>query len=144
MKNAPLVVAARDADDAHLRVEPSVPFRISELHDVAYGSKVAEFRIVTPLGTIDADLFRPSGREPFVQSRSIRDKFTGQWRRTVTLDARFAARVLDALQTPAQTARNEQPAPTAIAPHPSSVLLQSERRFEKAFAELRSGEARVQ
>lgn len=135
-ENAPLGTA-RDADDETLRVTASVPFRIVALQRVAYGSKVADFSIETPIGVVEADLFTPQGREPFVQARSVRDKFTGQWRRTIALDCAFAARVLDAVRAPAQPTKVRRADPSPKAREPSATLLESERRFEDAFAALR-------
>lgn len=132
MKNPP-VMTAGDTSTETLRGTAPAPFRIVAFRRVAYGSKSAEFSIETPLGTIEADLFTPSGRDPFVQARSVRDKFTGQWRRTVALDRTFAARVLNALGEPANGRRTK---PQARPAAPSKTLLQSEARFEHALGEL--------
>jgi hypothetical protein len=135
-KDAPQGVAARDADTEMLRAAAPVPFRITALHRVAYGSKIAEFSIETPLGVIEADLFIPEGREPFVQARSVRDKFTGQWRRTVALDRTFAARVLDALRARATATKERRVEQRSQCVEPSKVLLESECRFDNALSEL--------
>jgi hypothetical protein len=98
VKKNPPGLAAGDASTGQLREAANAPFTIASIRRVAFGSKTAEFAIIISLGVIDADLFTPEGREPFVQPRSVRDKFTGQWRRTIALDRAFAARVLDALR----------------------------------------------
>jgi hypothetical protein len=108
MKNAPLELAARDADKLALRAAVPVPFRIIAFQSVAFGSKVGEFSIETPVGVVDCDLFSPEGREEFVQARSVRDKFTGQRRRTIALDRAFAARVLDALRAKGSESKEKQ------------------------------------
>jgi hypothetical protein len=97
IENEPLGTA-RNADAENLLSGTSVPFIITNLQRVSYGTKRAEFSIETPIGVIEADLFTPERREPFVQGRSVRDKFTGKWRRTMVLDREFSARVLEALR----------------------------------------------
>lgn len=124
-----------DATANPLRSGEPAPFRVIAFRPVAYGSKVAEFSIETPIGVIEADLFAPEGREAFVQARSVRDKYTGQWRRTIALDRAFAARVLDALQTqatPAKARREQEPKSVA----PSEALLETEQGLDAAFAEI--------
>ena len=140
MKNAPLELAARDTDEQALRAAEPVPFRIIAFQRVAFGSKVGEFSIQTPIGVVDCDLFTPEGREPFVQARSVRDKFTGQWRRTVALDRGFAARVLAALREPPPTPNHRLARKESQGVELSAALLESERRFDAAFAALDHGE----
>ncbi len=134
-KDAPQVDAARDAVRDSFRALASFPFRIVTLQRVAYGSKTAEFLVETPLGVFEADLFAPEGREPFVQTRSVRDKYTGQWRRTVTLDRAFAVRVLAALCVEAPNAEAKGGEPRTQSIEPSETLLKSEREFDAAFTE---------
>lgn len=136
MENAPQCVATRDADRETLRVAGPIPFRIVALRRVAFGSKVAEFALETPIGVVDCDLFTPEGREPFVQARSVRDKFTGQWRRTIALDRAFAARVLDALRARGSEAKEKHAQRKPQGVDPSEVLLESEQRFDDALSGL--------
>ncbi len=132
MKENPPGLAAGDASTGQLREAANVPFTIAAVRRVAFGAKAAEFAIITSLGVIYADLFMPEGRAPFVQARSVRDKFTGQWRRTVALDRTFAARVLDALrERPSPNVRRTQQERQVV--EPSAVLLESEQRFDAAF-----------
>lgn len=135
-KDAPQDVAARDADEQALRAGASVPFNILGIRRVAYGSKVAEFSVETPIGVVEADLFAPENRKPFIQARSVRDKFSGQWRRTIALDHAFAARVLDALRAQASTAKEKRAEREPQSVEPSETLIASERRFDDAFADL--------
>lgn len=135
MKDEPLGQGARDAYNATLREAATLPFRIIALQRVAFGSKVAEFSIATPLGTIDVDLFTPSGRQPFVQARSACDKFTGQWCRTVALDRAFADRLLDALRARSSEAKRNRQERAAVPVEPSKAPLSSERCFEAALDE---------
>ncbi len=139
MKSRRVEAAAADADERALSAAAVLPFRVITLQRIAYGSKTAEFSIETPIGVIQADLFTPEGREPLVSARSVRDKFTGQWRRTIALDRTFAARVLDALRGPATAADKKSAGQKPQAVEPSEVLLESERRFDAAFEELDAG-----
>lgn len=140
-ENAPLTKAMRDAEQQKLRVAASIPFHIIAFQGVAYGSKTAEFSIETPIGVVEADLFAPEGRDPFVQARSVRDKFTGRWRRTVALDRTFAARVLEVLraQAPSVEANHVERKPQRI--EPSETLFESERRFDATFGDIDDGGA---
>ncbi len=108
---------------------------------VSYGSKAAEISIETPLGVVECDLFAPTDRGPFVQARSVRDKFTGQWRRTVALDRSFAARVLAALREPPSTPNQRHARKELQGVEQSAVLLESEQRFDAALAALDDGDA---
>jgi hypothetical protein len=137
-ENAPLRTA-RDADTETLRAAAPVPFRITALQRVKYGSKTAEFSVETPVGVFEADLFTPQGREPFVQARSVRDKFSGQWRRTVAFDRNFAARILDALRTEAPKPQESCAEVKLHSAEPSKTLPESERRFDLAFETLDAG-----
>ena len=123
------------------RVAPLVPFRIIALRRVAFGSKTAEFAIETPIGVVDCDLFTPQGREPFVTPRSIRDKFTGGWRRTVTLDRTLAARVLDALHTQPPQPKEKHAERQPQRDEPNAALVEGEQRFDDAFADIDGAEA---
>jgi hypothetical protein len=135
-ENEPLGTA-RDADtEAALRVAAPVPFRIVALRHVTFGSKTAEFSVETPLGVIEADLFTPQGREPFVAARSVRDRYCGEWRRTVALDRAFAARILDALRAQPLQPKEKRVAREPHRPEPSAALLKSEQRFDDASADL--------
>lgn len=129
MRNEPLGQAARDSSTEDLRGAAPYAFRIISFQRVAYGSKVGEFSIETLVGVIECDVFEPPGREPFVQARSVRDKFTGQWRRTVALDRDFAARVLDALRARSAETKRER----AEGRGASETLLASENRLNRAI-----------
>lgn len=99
MKNEPQMGAARSADGKSVRDGESTPFQIRDVKVVSYGAKSLEFTIVVPvIGEIEADLFTPDGRAPFVVPRSIRDKHTGGWQRTVRFDNDFALNVLAVVQ----------------------------------------------
>ena len=137
--NAPLGTA-RDADTAMLRAAEPVPFSIVALQRVAYGSKTAEFSIETPIGVIEADLFTPPERAPFVQARSVRDKVTGQWRRTVAFDRDFAARVLEALTAQRLRSKKQHLKDEPGGVVSSAILLEAERRFDAALEEFDSRE----
>ena len=141
MKKNPPELAAGDARTEALRLAPPIPFRITALSRVSYGSKCAELCVETPIGVVELDVFRPEGREAFVQARSVRDKFTGQWRRTIALDRAFAERVLDALRERNAAAKQKPPPQNSRPGEPSEVLLRSERRFDSAFAELENESA---
>ncbi|HEY6326560.1 MAG TPA: hypothetical protein VIW73_08650 [Candidatus Cybelea sp.] len=73
-----------------------------------------------------------------MQPRSVRDKFTGEWRRTTTLSREFAALVRDRL-LPSETAPVATP-PTATPSIGSEKLLESERRFDAELERI-GGEA---
>ena len=135
MKSAPAENGARAATLNRLRDAADCPFRITNIQLVSYAGKVGEFSIETPLGVINADLFAPVGREPLVTRRSIRDDYTGRWRRTFVFDRAFAARVLDVLRERVSTLEKQKPAahqecPAKPAAH-SGVLLDREHRFLK-------------
>lgn len=49
------------------------------------------------LGEFDLDVFAPPAKPVFVMPRSIRDKFTGAFRRVFRLDADFLAELLEAI-----------------------------------------------
>ncbi|HEX3456964.1 MAG TPA: hypothetical protein VHR97_03330 [Candidatus Baltobacteraceae bacterium] len=138
MKNPPLRTAG-DASTESLRAAGSFPFRIVSMRRVDYGSKQGEFTIETPIGLIEADLFKPEDCEPFAQTRSVRDKYSGQWRRTVTLDRAFAARILAALRGQAPNAEAKRGERKTQGMEPSATLLESERCFDAASAELDGG-----
>lgn len=137
-ENEPLGGAARDASAKAVLLATSVPFKIIDLRRVAFRSKVAEFSIDTPIGRIEVDLFTPVGREAFVQTRSVRDKFTGQWRRTTILNREFAARVLAAVQGVPEPPVATRRAETAEL---SAPLLESEQRFEAELNQLHGANA---
>lgn len=131
--------SAGDTQRQTLRAADAIAFRIVAFNRVRYGSKTAEFSIETPFGIVEADLFEPQGRDPFVQARSVRDKFTGQWRRTVALDRTFAARVLAALHEPSSTSIHRPARKESQGVEPRVALLESERRFDAAFVALDRG-----
>ncbi|MGA9019106.1 MAG: hypothetical protein WB438_09270 [Candidatus Cybelea sp.] len=132
--------AAGDASTETLRADERLPFTILNLQPVRYGAKVLEFEIATEIGVIQLDLFEPPGREPFIQTRSIRSKYDGEWKRTMSLDREFAKRVLSALRAQALSAKEKraQRAPQGV--EPSETLLESERRFNSVFAALDGGD----
>jgi hypothetical protein len=136
VKTRRVEAAAGDAEQQKLRATALVPFAIIGLHRVAYGSKAAEFSIETPIALIEADLFEPEGREAFIQPRSVRCKYSGEWKRTTRLDRAFAGRVLDALRAQASTAREKRAEREPQSVEPSETLIASERRFDDAFADL--------
>ena len=109
MKDAPLGKATRDADANGVPVSAPTPFRITNFRRVTYSAKMAEFMVVTTVGTIEVDLFCPEGRQPFTVPRSVLDKYTGKRRRTVQFATTFADALLAAAlplmhetRTPAQ------------------------------------------
>lgn len=140
MKNRRVEAAAVDANDKHLALTGAFPFRIVALRRVSYGSKTAEFSLETPIGVVEADLFTPEGREAFVQARSVRCKYSGDWKRTVALDRAFATRVLDALRAQVSTAKEKRDEHKPQSVVPSGTLLESEQRFDAASAALDDGD----
>ncbi len=140
MKNPPRATAG-DADKETIRIVAPVPFRIVAFQRVAFGSKVGELSIETPIGIVDGDLFTPEGCEPFVQARSVRDKFTGRWRRTIALDSAFAACVLDALRGQASKAPERRAKRNQHDIEPSEMRLKSECGIGDAFAGINLGGA---
>ena len=149
MNAPPITTEGRDAKLASpSAAENQLPFRIENLQSVSYGSKTAEFLLRTELGGIECDLFRPEQRAPFVCGRSIRNKFDGQWKRTVSFDKAFAQRVLaevlratgEALEPPPQPAAKPCiPVNPSEAPSCNDWANQQEARFDEAFTSLRSG-----
>lgn len=101
MKNArPGRGAARDADSS---VPPAhenssgVPFRVREIRRVDYGSKKAEFVLELDALELEAALFVLDNGDKFVAPASVRDRYSGQWKRTAKFDEVFAADVLEAV-----------------------------------------------
>jgi hypothetical protein len=100
------------------------------------GRRSASSRSKRQSGSSIFDLFTPEGREPFVQARSVRDKFTGQWRRTIALDRAFAARILDALRARGSEVKEKHAQRKPQGVKPSEGLLESEPRFDDALSGL--------
>ncbi len=100
MKNAPQDGAGRGAEQVDSDASVLVPFAITSLERVAFGSKRAVGTIEIPglASELGFDYFEPSNRPTFVASRSIRCKFTGAYVRTVSLTAEFAAELLAAIE----------------------------------------------
>lgn len=103
MKNGPHGAGGRSADDGTVRAaesRPPIPFRLVRVEPCEYGSKRALASIsIDDLGELELDYFRPAnGREPFVTARSVRDKYTGTWVRSVKLDPGFADALCAAIE----------------------------------------------
>lgn len=99
MKNAQsMSPTARDADETLVRPTSEsacgIPFQVQDVRTVSYGSKCAEFRLLLDGVEIECDLFAPPHSPQFIVPSSVRDKYTGGWRRTARLDDLLAAEVL--------------------------------------------------
>lgn len=134
--------AAGDASTETLRADERLPFTFRNLQPVRYGAKALEFEIATEIGVIQLDLFEPPGRQPFIQSRSIRSKYDGEWKRTVRLTPEFLSRVLDALSAHLSEPKRSRGPERATAPAgPSETLLASGARFDRALGVLNADDA---
>ncbi len=99
MKTPPGKGAAFDADGTTIRVVAPPAFRIARFNRVSYGSKAAEIVVeIDGLGTLNVDLFVADGKPPFVMPASVRDRYTGDWKRTFRLDDALAAELLAAVE----------------------------------------------
>jgi hypothetical protein len=73
-------------------VDSSLPaFAIECFQRVQYGSKVATFKVVLPHIELDAEMFMPEGKAPFVSSGSVRSKYDGAYKRTARFSPEFGA-----------------------------------------------------
>ena len=133
--------AAGDASTETLRADERLPFTILNLQPVRYGAKVLEFEIATQIGVIQLDLFEPPGREPFIQTRSIRSKYDGEWKRTARLTPEFSSRVLDALRAHLSEAKRKREEEATTQAAPSQALLASEARFDRPLGAFDEGNA---
>lgn len=99
MKNAPPGRgAARDADASLLLATENssgIAFRVRDIECVDYGSKRATFIVELDALTIESDLFVLKDGTQFVTPASVRDRYSGVWRRVAKFDDAFAADVLD-------------------------------------------------
>jgi hypothetical protein len=101
MKKPAATSAAGDADDGTVSTATPfpLPYRIATLKLVSFGSKAVEARVeIDGFGSIEVDVFRPEGRPAFAVPASVRDKFSGAWRRTFRLADDFAAELLRAIE----------------------------------------------
>lgn len=95
MKKAPFVEEAELGAGESILDPLHRSYRVVCFSRVEYGSKCAEFTVeVAGVGAFELDAFAPSSKPVFVQPRSIRDKYTGGFRRTFTLDADLLYEIL--------------------------------------------------
>ena len=92
-------VAVRSADNdivlpENLRSCPT-DFRISSVQQVSYGAKRATFIVRLAGLNVEADLFMPEGRESFVVPASVREKYTGEWKRLARFGPEFSRALLE-------------------------------------------------
>jgi hypothetical protein len=66
-------------------------FAIKSFQRVQYGSKVATFKVVLRYVELDAELFMPEGKAPFVSPGSVRSKYDGAYKRTARFSPEFGA-----------------------------------------------------
>jgi hypothetical protein len=149
MKKTPFSVET--APDANVksvqRDEPTtcIPFKISGLQRVSYGTKSATFIVAFDGVQVDADLFEPAGRDAFVQPASVRDKFSGQWVRRTRFSRPLAQQITAAvLKELAQNGRASADTSRAVSGAPKSsagseFFEEQERRFDGAFDALETG-----
>jgi len=98
MKRAAVREHGGCAKDENSESQSVPPFTLVNIERVDYKSKRALFTVMVPgVGKLDCDYFEPPGREPFINSRSVRSAFDGAWRRTVVFDELFLAAILAAV-----------------------------------------------
>jgi hypothetical protein len=98
MKRAARAGAARDTNASIPLARDNssgIPIKVRDLRRVAFGSKRAEFIVELDAVTLEADLFILDNGDRFVAPASVRDRYSGQWRRTAKFDDAFAADVLE-------------------------------------------------
>jgi hypothetical protein len=62
---------------------------------VEYGAKRAQFVVMFPHVEINADLFLPENRAPFVMPGSVRAKFDGAYKRTARFSPELQLAILE-------------------------------------------------
>ncbi|MGH7685071.1 MAG: hypothetical protein ACREMT_12055, partial [Vulcanimicrobiaceae bacterium] len=75
-----------------------IPFRIRKIQRCDFKSKRATLIVDTEAVSISADLFEPEEGESFVAPASIRDSYTGKWRRNARFTDNFAKDILERLR----------------------------------------------
>jgi len=70
---------------------------VRDFRRVEFGSKKGQFVVELDALTIEADFFVLDNGDRFVAPSSVRDRYSGQWRRTAKFDDAFAADVLEVI-----------------------------------------------
>jgi len=74
---------------------PLPSFEIVRFERVEFGSKRGQFVVVFPHVEVNADLFLPENRAPFVMPGSVRAKFDGTYKRTSRFSPELQIAILE-------------------------------------------------